>query len=259
MAEIETQKMKVANQMAQGSQPRPSMNYQDYLTNGQWDDSKFTNAFGTIDINDPNNDTVKTYDRLQNDWLYQGTGASADAARAGSRITPQMLMQNQMDREASSYEANLDQTKAKSANLLTAQADQTLNQGLHNVRSDANKRGLLYSNIRSGNEADLRGRVSSLLARQISESNADFDNSANARKYSAAEAKLNSASAALERQAQVDAIRQQNDVSRAQQMQQLASIAGYAAGSLMSGSKSQNSPDRMSTGGNRYISSDVAG
>jgi hypothetical protein len=47
----------------------------------------------------------------------------------------------------------------------------------------------------------------------------------------AAQAKIGDISASLERQSQLDQVRQQNTIARGQQMQQLASIAGYAAGS----------------------------
>lgn len=278
MAELDDAKTSLAKKMAQGSQggvggslggqgPQPG----GMGLNGASDpvgvqDAQYRGDFSAAsrahmnDVNlrdwgytgDANNIDQNKYNDAYNNWLYNSNDVLANAM-----TTESQKQQYQLDKEAKSYGDNLDQMKSNSNNLLSAQADQTLGQGLHNVRKDANSRGLLYSNIREGGEANLKGRVSSMLAHQIADSNAEFDQGLQSRKMSAAQAKIGEASAALERQAQVDSVRQQNQIARGQQMQQLASIAGYAAGRYMNqdSSVNPNAENRQTTGGGHYMSS----
>lgn len=269
MAEIEDQKMKLANKMAEGTQAQgpkasaPSTNYQDYLTNGQWDDNKFANARGLSQSflydGTQNDQAFKDYEQLTNQWLYEGQGQAADAARAGSRISTGQVLQHNLDKEANQFASGAGDLKKESQNLLTRQADVTAGQAVRNVRKADNSRGLLYSNIRESNEAGAKGRVSSLLAQQIADSNSDIDKSLLSRQQAAVQAKLNQAEAAQQRQAEVDSIRQANSVARMQQMQQLAQIAGYAGGRIANDYRGGSDPsngDRKDMGGRRYISSE---
>lgn len=188
----------------------------------------------------------KSYDDAYNNWLYNSNDVLANAMTTGGQ-----KLSYKLDNEAKDYRAGLGDMKSQSANLLAKGADQALDAGVHNVRKGANDRGLLYSNMREGDESSLRGRVSGLLAQQIAESNSDFDKSALSREQTAAASKINQAEQAAARQAELDSVRQANSVNRAQQMQQLANIGGYAAGRYMNsgGDKGQVSESKQVSGG----------
>jgi hypothetical protein len=170
-----------------------------------------------------------SYNDAYNNWLYNSNDVLANAL-----TTSGQKLQYNLEKEAKNYRAGLDTQKYDAAELLKRTAAQSMESGLHNARKGANDRGLLYSNIREGDEQNVRGRVSGLLAQQIADSNSDFDKSALSREQTAAAAKINQVEQAAARQAELDAVRQQNAVSRAQQMQQLAGIGGYAAGRFLS-------------------------
>ena len=289
MAQIEDQKMKLANKMAAGSMvgtgvvnasggplgassagpANPSASQGPSPTRIQ--QGAFRNDFSQasadhmrgVDLNQYGYQggangafDQGSYDNAYNNWLYNSNDVLANAMTTSG----QKLSYN-LDNEAKKFGQEAGGMKSESANLLSRQADQVAGQAVRGVRKADNSRGLLYSNIREGNEAGAKGRVSSLLAQQIADSNSDIDKSLLTRQQSAAQAKLNQADQAVQRQAEVDSVRQANSVSRMQQMQQLAQMAGYAGGQMASDYRGGSSPSsngqRTSTGGNRYMSSEA--
>lgn len=245
----------VQNQGTPGPQPQRVEEYA-----GQWTANGDPLHDAMIDpnnpFNNPNSGNAAETGSKYNDWLYGSNSAAANNLQG--TISPLANLQGRTDYENKQFQAGLGDMKKQSANLLTKQADQTANLAVRNVRKSDNARGLLYSNIRESGEASAKGRVSSLLAKQIAESNMDYDKSAEARQNSAAQAKLGAAEAALERQSELDNIRQANNTSRAQQMQQLASIGGYAAGRYAGGGTSSTVPTESYNMNGRYITNQVS-
>jgi len=171
-----------------------------------------------------------------------------------SQITPLQRLQYTMERDARDFRRNLPSIMATQRDNLVRNADSTLSTGLSGVRQGMNSRGMLYSGLRQGEESGLRGRVSSLLAQQIADSNAEVMKEADTRNSSYVSANLKALEAARQRQEEIEKIRTQNQIARAQHMQQLAQMGGYALGQGMGGGQTAQQPAAATSqrAGNQY-------
>lgn len=155
--------------------------------------------------------------------------------------SPAQLLQDRLGTGAYNFRRSLAETQANAADDIKSQAGSTLDQGLRDVRSGANNRGLLYSGLRQGAEQDYRGKVASTMAKQVAQSNADLSKRADSMDEIAANAKLQGMQQSMQAQAQVDRMAQENAVMRAQQMQQLTGAVGYGFGRWAGGGRDDES------------------
>lgn len=87
-------------------------------------------------------------------------------------------LQQQQQQQAKDFRANMPNMVRMMSENLKSQANQGLSEGLRQTKSDYNTRGLLYSGMRQGKEAQLRGKAQAGLAAGISGINADVENAA---------------------------------------------------------------------------------
>lgn len=132
----------------------------------------------------------------------------------------------------------------KQEDLLTGAAGQALGEGLKNTRENYNSRGLLYSGLRQGGEEKVKTGVAANLESGISGARRDAANSLSAAKNAYAAVDLANAQESLNLAHQAFDTASANNIARMQAMQQfsggLGSIAGYAIGSMSSGSNSSS-------------------
>lgn len=133
--------------------------------------------------------------------------------------------------EAQQFEKDLPGLQKQAGNQIEAEGDMALRSGIKGTRENFNRRGLLYSGLRQAGEQDVRGRVASTMAGQRAQANQDLSKLAMAKATKAAQVGLQGYQDAVNREAEIAGVNLQNQVARAQMMQQLGQIGGYAAGS----------------------------
>lgn len=178
------------------------------------------------------------YERAQQERNFHQTG---DFKRFWNPLDPASQLSEKLGSSAYNFRHGLAETMADSANDIKQTAGQTLGQGVHDIRKDASQRGLLYSGIRQGKEGDFRSQVASTMAKQVAQSNADLSKRADSMDEIAANSKLQGMQQSMQAQAQVERMNLENSVNRAQQWQQLASVAGYGLGRYAGGSRGEPS------------------
>lgn len=160
----------------------------------------------------------------------QGVDFSADQA-ALNMYTARINQKNSLGQ---AINANPSQMGSAQENL-RQQSNQSLGQGINSTRSNYNSRGLLYSGLREGGEAQIKNAVSGNLASAEAGTTADYQNSMAAEKTAYGSVDL--ASAAQNIQMATDAYNtaSQNNIARLQAMQQLGTGVGKAAGTVAGG------------------------
>jgi len=168
-------------------------------------------------------------------------------------LDPSTALSDKLGTQAYNFRKGLIGTQNDAANDIRHQAGGLLDQGIKTIRAGASNRGLLYSGIRQSAEGDFRGKVANTMASQIAGSNADLSKRADSMDNIAAEAKMKGAQASMQAQNAVDQMNRENEVMRAQQMQQLTGAIGYGLGrgaySLRGG---QSSTPTNTTAGESY-------
>lgn len=171
-----------------------------------------------------------SYERAQQERNFHQT---ADFKKYFGQLDPASQLAESLGNAAYHNRKGLLGDENESASIIRRQGGEALGQGTKKIREGANSRGLLYSGMRQGAETDLRGKVANTMASQIQESNSDLMKRADSMDQIATQAKLQGAEKSFQSQLMIDQITQQNQVARAQQMQQLAGMAGYAFGRYM--------------------------
>jgi len=172
---------------------------------------------------------------------YLGKKPNPPAAGEDPNVT---ALRNRLFGEAQSFGNDLPGLKQEAGNQIQHQGDYALSQGLKSTDQNFNRRGLLYSGLR---EAGEQGKVASTMASQRAQSNQDLDKMSQAKYQKAANVGLQSYQDAVNREADISSINLQNQVARAQMMQQLGTTSGYMAGSFY-GRGGNSSSDPYSSG-----------
>lgn len=140
-------------------------------------------------------------------------------------------LRNRLYGEAQQFEQGLGGMQKSASDQIQREGDLAQKEGLQGTRRGYNRRGLLYSGLREGGEQSVRGRVASTMSQQKAQSNKELTDMAKAKWTTAAQAGLQGYQDAVNREAEIEGINLQNQVARAQSMQQLGQIGGQAAGS----------------------------
>lgn len=127
---------------------------------------------------------------------------------------------------AQDFEKDLPGLRQSQYGQIEKEGAQALEQGLKGTRQNFNRRGLLYSGLREAGEQSARGRVASEMANQKVQVNQDLGKQAQAKYQAAAQAGLQGYQDAVNREAEIAGISLQNQVARAQLMQQLGATTG---------------------------------
>ena len=159
--------------------------------------------------------------------------------------------------EAEDFQKNLPGYQQDASNQIQKEGDMALESGVKGTRENFNRRGLLYSGMRQGAEQDVKGRVASTMASQKAQSNSDLTKLAAAKSEKAAQVGLQGYQQAVQREAEIEGIKLQSQVARAQVMQQLGQTGGQVAGAYY-GSRntqpSQQASQPVAWSGNDYSS-----
>lgn len=155
-------------------------------------------------------------------------------------------LRNKLFGEAQDFNSSLGGLKEKAGNQIQNEGELALESGVKHNNQDFNRRGLLYSGLRQAGETGVRGRVASTMASQRSQSNQDLDKLAVAKSTKAAQVGLQGYQDAVNREAEIAGVNLQNQVARAQAMQQLGNTVGYGVGAYYG---SRGTPTSPTTGG----------
>jgi hypothetical protein len=145
----------------------------------------------------------------------------------------------QQTSQAQNFRSNLPTYTQDKYNIASDMAKQKLGQDMNAIRSGASSRGLLYSGLREGREAQAQGAMVSNLARQRTDINRDAENEARGMEMGAINSGMSLQQA---NQARQDAIynaaldKYMNRKSPGQAIGGiLGSVGGMAAGGAFSG------------------------
>lgn len=170
---------------------------------------------------------------------FIGKKPNAPSAGEDPNVT---ALRNRLYGEASDFEQGLGNAQKNASNQIEQEGSLALGQGLKDTRQNFNRRGLLYSGMREGGEQDVRGRVASTMASQKAQSNADLDKMASAKYQKAAQVGLQGYQDAVNREAEIAGVNLQNQVARAQMMQQIGQLGGQMAGSYYGNRSPSSTP-----------------
>ena len=138
-------------------------------------------------------------------------------------------LRNKLYGEAGDFESHLGDYQKDASNQIEREGSQALESGVKGTRQNFNRRGLLYSGLREGAEQGVRGRVASTMASQKAQSNQELSNLSKSKWEKAAQVGLQSYQDSVNREAEIASVNLQNQVARAQMMQQLGQVGGYMA------------------------------
>lgn len=179
---------------------------------------------------------------------FVGKAPNAPSAGEDPQVT---ALRNKLLGEATDFETDLPGLQQRAGNQIQREGDMALESGLKGTKQNFNRRGLLYSGLREAGEQGVRGRVASEMSNQKAQSNQDLNKMAGAKYQKAAQVGLQSYQQSVDREAEIAGINLQNQVARAQVMQQLGQTGGYMAGSYFAnrggGSNGLNSDGSIST------------
>lgn len=161
-----------------------------------------------------------------------GLGGKNPTPPGGGEDPTVSALRGRLFGEAQDFEKNLSGYQQQASDQIGKEGDLALQSGLKGTRQNFNRRGLLYSGLREGGEQDVRGKVASGMAGQKAQSNQDLNKMAQAKWAKAGQVGLQGYQDAVNREAEIAGINLQNQVARAQAMQQLGQVGGYAAGSM---------------------------
>lgn len=135
--------------------------------------------------------------------------------------------------EAADFTNQLPGMVSSAHGQIDKEGDLAMKSGIKSTRQNYNRRGLLYSGLREGGEQGVRGQVASKVSEQKGQANKDLAEMAKAKWNTVAQAGLQGYQDAVNKEAEIAGISLQNQVARAQAMQQLGSTVGYGAGTYM--------------------------
>lgn len=161
-------------------------------------------------------------------------------------------IQEQMFKEAKDFREDIPEMAQAQGEELKRQGQASLDAGIKDIRKGMSSRGLLYSGLRQGKEAGLRGQVAMQMARGQAEINSELEDLARAKEYQASRYGLQGYEEALTRYENLYNKQMENALRRRKQMSQIAGAAGYAAGTAM-GWANENKQDNGLVAGQSYI------
>lgn len=144
--------------------------------------------------------------------------------------------------EANQYRQDMPGLMKEQEDVLQSDANKAINTGVEGERTNYNNRGLLYSGMRQGAEADVKGRVASELARSTADVRKGYEDTARAKESVATQVGLSGYQAALQRAEDVYSLQAAKNTANRQQMQQLGQAAGYVGMRGAQGDFNQNDP-----------------
>ena len=150
--------------------------------------------------------------------------------------------------EAQSFERDLPGMQKGASEQIQREGDMALESGLKGTRQNFNRRGLLYSGLREAGEQGVRGKVASTMAGQKAQSNKELTDLSKSKWEKVANAGLQSYQDSVNREAEIENIKLQNSVARAQVMQQLGQVGGYAAGAYLASPSNASTPNTGTAG-----------
>lgn len=144
--------------------------------------------------------------------------------------------------EAQDFEKGLGGMQKSASDQIGKEGDMALEKGLTGNRRNYNRRGLLFSGLREGGDQDVRGRVASTMAGQKAQSNKELSDMAKSKWNTVAQVGLQGYQDSVNREAEIAGISLQNQVARAQSMQQLGQTGGQLAGTFYNRQPQQQTP-----------------
>lgn len=162
--------------------------------------------------------------------LYQMGHENGPAKPQAGEDPNVTALRNKLFGEAVDFDKSLGGLKTQAGNQIQSEGDLALQSGVKHNNQDFNRRGLLYSGLREAGETGVRGRVASTMATQRAQSNQDLTKMGTAKYTKAAQVGLQGYQDAVNREAEIEGVNLQNQVARAQAMQQLGQTAGYGIG-----------------------------
>lgn len=183
------------------------------------------------------------------DWLFDQAGSNANDYDSYSKwlkgYWPGRTMKkgafesarirrvgNQLGDEAKDFESNIDNYANDQYGLLKREVTDNLDKGLEQTRKNYSSRGLLYSGLRQGAEADKRGEAAGLLAQGRASINTDLSQMAQSKKQIAAQVGLAGYQQALDSAHELSNMQMQNALARRKNAASLGQGLGYAIGSF---------------------------
>jgi len=216
-----------------------------------------------------NRDVSNPYELAQRQRDFRQTEGFKRGDHGWGALDPATQLQDKLGTSAYNFRRGLAETQANARDDISRTAGETLGKGVHDIRKGASDRGLLYSGLRQGKEGDFRSQVAGTMAKQVAQSNADLSKRADSMDEIAANSRLQGMQQSMQAQSAVDRMNMENSVSRAQQWQQLASIAGYGLGRMAGGGSGgasgggsnmdQRMYDSYQAGGAQYDNYDLYG
>jgi hypothetical protein len=202
---------------------------------GKWEPGKSASNLFKNPVKEVKNALIDNNAYVRNArFLYGMAAGKAPKAPEAGEDPNVTALRNRLFGESEQFNQDLPGMKERAGNLIQAEGDQALQSGLRGTQQNFNRRGLLYSGMRQGAEQGVRGKVASEISSQRAQSNMDLDKLGTAKAAKAASVGLQSYQNQVQREADIAGINLQNQVARAQAMQQLGQIGGYIAGSMYS-------------------------
>lgn len=225
---------------------------------GKWDPVKSAgNAFGLGGVSGIGKE-IKNFG-FSNNPLFSQAGAlqrsilGKEPKAPGSGEDPNVAaLRGRLFGEAQDFEKGLGGMQKSASDQIGKEGDMALEKGLTGNRRNYNRRGLLFSGLREGGDQDVRGRVASTMAGQKAQSNKELSDMAKSKWNTVAQVGLQGYQDSVNREAEIAGISLQNQVARAQSMQQLGQVGGQATGYFYGGGGQQSTPN---TGTGGYSSS----
>jgi class 3 adenylate cyclase len=149
------------------------------------------------------------------------------AAQEDPRLTEQ---RKKMMGEAKEFRANLPKYTGERYAQAAQLGQETLQDTTKNIKQNANRRGLLFSGMRQGQEASARGRMASMLAGQRAEINREAQDLAGAKEEAAAQTGLAGFGDAIQRSDNLYKQALDQEMARRKNMAQLGQGVGYGLG-----------------------------
>lgn len=197
------------------------------ISDGNWDRGRHELQM----VTDPG------YKYIWSDLDKNKKGPTAPAAGEDPNVS---ALRNRLYGSAQEFEQGLPGMMKSASDQIQREGDLASEKGVRGTRQNFNRRGLLYSGLREGGEQDVRGRVASTMSSQKAQSNQELGKLAVAKYQTAAQAGLQGYQDAVNREAEIAGINLQNQVARAQVMQQLGQATGQGLGNYYGGRNNRN-------------------
>ena len=197
---------------------------------------------------------------LKNQVKSYAGDMNTDVARSAMN---NLLQRAGQRRELKQQLGGLSALQTQEEQMVKAEGERAIGQGVKNTRQNFNQRGLLYGGMREGGEAGVRAQGAATVASNLSGVKRDYANQADALKKSIASLGLAAQQESLARQQQVMEQSMRNSIARQQAYQQLGEGVGYAAGAYYGSrekkpaTEASNAGFNRPVGSSRYITPDV--